>query len=131
MQEEDSQRECRLWVLDRLTTLPRTAQVEPTKRRPPILNIVRTEETFSAEEIAEEWLTTAETASRLDIKPKTLRNQQYNGTWTQGVLWFKRPGLRVRWRWRAVVVGLKAGTTTAAPTRPDGRRRRQGSLTKL
>jgi len=56
---------------------------------------------------AEEYLTVAELAARLKLKPKTVRNRMHDGTWQRGVHWFSRRGIYPRFRWSAVVRWLE------------------------
>ena len=63
----------------------------------------------------EEYLTIAEVAARLKIKPKTVKNKMASGTFRRGVHFFSQPGLGPRFKWSAVVAWLE----TEAPTTPQ------------
>ncbi len=76
----------------------------------------------------EEYLTTAEVASRLRLTPKTLRNKIAAGIFREGEHFFRRPGLGPRWRWARVVAWLE-GDMVGEPAgdevplaQPGGRR---------
>lgn len=56
----------------------------------------------------DEYLTVAELAARLKLKPKTVRNRMHDGTWRRGDHWFRRVGIGPRFRWSAVVEWLEA-----------------------
>ena len=60
---------------------------------------------------AEEYLTIAELAARLKVKPKTIRNKMAAGLFTEGVHYFRRPGLGARFKWSAVVQWIESGGT--------------------
>jgi hypothetical protein len=51
----------------------------------------------------EEYLTIAELAHRLKIKPKTVQNKMASGVFRQGVHYFRPPGMGPRFKWSAVV----------------------------
>jgi hypothetical protein len=55
----------------------------------------------------EEYLTIAELAARLKIKPKTIKNKMAAGIFTRGVHYFSPPGLGPRFKWSAVVAWLE------------------------
>jgi hypothetical protein len=56
-----------------------------------------------------EFLTVAELADQLGLKPKTVRNRMYDGTWRRGEHWFSRPGISPRFKWAAIVRWLEVG----------------------
>jgi hypothetical protein len=58
--------------------------------------------------VANEYLTVAELAARLKLKPKTVRNRMHDGTWRRGVHWFKRAGIGPRFCWSAIVRWIEA-----------------------
>lgn len=55
----------------------------------------------------EEYLTISETAARLKIQPKTLRNKMAAGIFQQGVHYFSPPGLGTRFKWSVMVDWLE------------------------
>lgn len=55
----------------------------------------------------DEYLTTAEVADRLKVKPKTIKNKMALGAFRQGVHYFRPPGMQVRFKWSAVVLWLE------------------------
>jgi hypothetical protein len=57
----------------------------------------------------EEYLSVAELAARLELRPKTVRNRMYDGTWRRGKHWFSPPGIGPRFKWSAVVCWLEGG----------------------
>ena len=57
--------------------------------------------------MTEEYLSIKELSSRLDLKPKTVRNKMANGTFTRGVHYFSPKGLRPRFKWSAIVQWLE------------------------
>ena len=65
-----------------------------------------------------EFLTVAELADELALKPKTVRNRMYDGTWLRGRHWFSRPGIGPRFKWSAIVQWLEGGD--AEQGRDDG-----------
>ena len=56
---------------------------------------------------AEGYLTDAELAFRLRWSPKTLESKVRAGVFVEGVHYFRRPGMRRRWKWTAVVQWLE------------------------
>jgi hypothetical protein len=54
-----------------------------------------------------EFLTVAELADELRLKPKTVRNRMYDGTWRRGEHWFSRPGIGPRFKWSAILRWLE------------------------
>src|SRR5262249_27653317 len=72
----------------------------------------------SAGGIVEEYLTIAEVAARLKIKPKTIKNKMAAGIFQKGVHYFKPKGLGPRFKWSAVrdwIEGNKNQQETAIP----------------
>lgn len=59
--------------------------------------------------MSEEYLTIAEVADRLKIKPKTIRNKMASGVFRKGTHFFSPAGLRPRFKWSAVVAWLEKG----------------------
>ena len=55
----------------------------------------------------EEYLTIADLAARLKIKPKTIQNKMAAGIFCKGVHFFSPPGLGPRFKWSAVVAWLE------------------------
>jgi hypothetical protein len=55
-----------------------------------------------------EFITVAELAEALGLKPKTVRNRMYDGTWRRGEHWFARPGIGPRFRWAAVLAWIQS-----------------------
>jgi hypothetical protein len=43
------------------------------------------------------------------LKPKTVRNRMYDGTWRHREHWFSRPGIGPRFKWSAIVRWLEGG----------------------
>jgi excisionase family DNA binding protein len=56
----------------------------------------------------EQYLTIAEVAERLKLSPKTVSNKMASGAFRQGVHYFRRPGMKARFKWSAVVEWLEA-----------------------
>ena len=67
----------------------------------------------------EEYLTIAEIAARLKIKPKTIKNKMVSGIFRKGVHYFSRPGLGPRFKWSAVVAWLEETIETQAEGKSD------------
>ncbi len=59
-----------------------------------------------------EYLTIKELATRLTVKPKTIKNKMANGTFIRGVHYFRPRGLRPRFKWSAIVAWLEEKETT-------------------
>jgi len=59
----------------------------------------------------EEYLTIAELAARLKIKPKTIKNKMATGIFRRGVHYFSPKGMGPRFKWSAVVKWLESGET--------------------
>jgi len=55
----------------------------------------------------EEYLSINELASRLKLKPKTVKNKMSNGTFAKGVHYVSPKGLRPRFKWSAIVAWLE------------------------
>jgi len=55
----------------------------------------------------EEYLTIAELAVRLKVKPKTVKNKMAAGIFQKGRHYFSREGLGPRFKWSAVVDWLE------------------------
>lgn len=55
----------------------------------------------------EEYLTIAEVAARLKIKPKTIKNKMAAGIFQRGVHYFSPKGLGPRFKWSAIVAWLE------------------------
>jgi len=62
--------------------------------------------------MTEEYLTIAEVAARLKIKPKTIKNKVAAGIFRKGVHFFSPPGLGPRFKWSAVVAWLEQSQET-------------------
>lgn len=61
----------------------------------------------------EEYLTIAEVAVRLKIKPKTIKNKMAAGIFQRGVHYFSPQGLVPRFKWSAVVTWLEQGDASS------------------
>ncbi len=72
------------------------------------------------------YLTTAEVAQLLRLRPKTVRNKVAAGIFRQGEHFFRKPGLGPRWKRDAVVRWLESeradGVEVFALAQPGGRR---------
>jgi len=55
----------------------------------------------------EDYLTVAEVAARLKIKPKTVKNKMASGIFRKGIHYFSPPGLGPRFKWSAIVAWLE------------------------
>ena len=55
----------------------------------------------------EEYLTISEVASRLKLKPKSVKNKMAAGIFRKGVHYFSPPGLGPRFKWGAVIAWLE------------------------
>jgi hypothetical protein len=62
---------------------------------------------------ADEYLTIAELATRLKVKPKTIKNKMAAGIFRKGMHYFSPQGLGPRFKWSAVVAWLE---TESPPT---------------
>jgi|SRR5215468_3615635 len=68
--------------------------------------------------LMDEYLTLAEVAARLKIKPKTIKNKMAAGIFQKGVHYFKPKGLGPRFKWSAVrdwIEGNKNQQQTGIP----------------
>jgi hypothetical protein len=65
--------------------------------------------------VTDEYLTPAELAARLKLRPKSVRNRMYDGTWRRGEHWFSRRGIGPRFRWAAIVTWLEAAEPSPPP----------------
>jgi Helix-turn-helix domain len=71
----------------------------------------------------EEYLTIKETAQRLKLSPKTIRNKIASGVFKRGEHYFRAPSLGTRFKWSAIVEwleksgesGKKSGRTAGIP----------------
>ena len=61
----------------------------------------------------EEYLTIAELAERLKIKPKTVKNKMASGIFKRGIHFFSPVGLGPRFKWSAVVAWLEQSEQAA------------------
>jgi hypothetical protein len=57
--------------------------------------------------MTEEYLTIAEVAARLKIRPKTVKNKMASGLFRKGIHYFSPQGLGPRFKWSAVVAWLE------------------------
>src|SRR5262245_5680238 len=62
--------------------------------------------------MTEEYLTIAEVAVRLKIKPKTVKNKMAANIFRKGIHYFSPPGLGPRFKWSAVVAWLEQSLET-------------------
>jgi hypothetical protein len=67
-----------------------------------------------------EYLTIAEVAVRLKIKPKTIKNKMAQGIFQKGVHYFSPPGLGPRFKWTAVVEWVEQQAMHAEKLPEDG-----------
>jgi hypothetical protein len=74
---------------------------------------------LKGEAMGEEYLTIAELADRLKIKPKTVKNKMGAGIFKRGVHYFSPPGMGPRFKWSAVVAWLEQSEQAATGSRPD------------
>ena len=65
------------------------------------------EDGLKGDAMSEEYLTIAEVADRLKLKPKTVKNKMAAGIFRKGVHYFSPPGLGPRFKWSAVVAWLE------------------------
>ena len=63
-------------------------------------------------------MTIAETAERLKLKPKTIKNKMAAGIFRKGVHFFSPMGLGPRFRWSAVVAWIEEKDCTTDQTKP-------------
>jgi hypothetical protein len=66
-----------------------------------------------------EYLTIAEVAARLKIKPKTIKNKMAAGIFRKGVHFFSPPGLGPRFKWSAVVAWLEQSLEPVTESHDD------------
>jgi excisionase family DNA binding protein len=80
----------------------------------------------------EEYLTITQVAERLGVKPKTIRNKIALGVFSEGVHYFRPPGLGTRFKWSAVAAWIEQKPTTApeADTIPMARGYRLGQTAR-
>jgi hypothetical protein len=67
----------------------------------------------------EEYLTIAEVAAKLKIKPKTIKNKMAAGIFKRGVHYFSPQGLGPRFKWSAVVAWLERSETSESDNHDD------------
>jgi hypothetical protein len=67
----------------------------------------------------EEYLTIAEVAAKLKIKPKTIKNKMAAGIFKRGVHYFSPQGLGPRFKWSAVVAWLERSESSAGNNHDD------------
>lgn len=69
--------------------------------------------------MAEDYLTIAELAARLKLKPKTIKNKMASGIFKKGVHFFSPAGLGPRFKWSAVVMWLEQSHEPAMDSQDD------------
>jgi len=69
--------------------------------------------------MAEEYLTIAEVAARLKVKPKTVKNKMASGIFKRGIHFFSPVGLGPRFKWSAVVAWLEQSEQAATGSNSD------------
>jgi hypothetical protein len=85
----------------------------------------------------DEYLTIAEVAARLKIKPKTIKNKMAAGIFRRGVHYFSPAGLGPRFKWSAVVVWLEQSENPTMKSGDDSipmprhYRQREASIKKI
>ena len=67
---------------------------------------------------SEEYLTIAEVAARLKLKPKTIKNKMAAGIFLKGVHYFSPQGLGPRFKWSAIVAWIEMQPSSPAG-KPD------------
>ena len=67
----------------------------------------------------DDYLTVAELAARLKIKPKTIKNKMAAGIFRKGVHYFSPSGLGPRFKWSAVVEWLERTEDPSMATDDD------------
>jgi excisionase family DNA binding protein len=81
----------------------------------------------TSESAIHEYLTTAEVAGLLRVQPKTIRNKVASGVFRQGLHFFRKPGLGLRWKREAVVAWVESEDVREVDVfplaQPGGRRR--------
>src|SRR5262249_17393498 len=73
----------------------------------------------SVSSMIEDYLTIAEVAERLKVKPKTIKNKMAAGIFKRGVHYFSPVGLGPRFKWSAVVAWLEKGQEPEADHAAD------------
>jgi excisionase family DNA binding protein len=68
----------------------------------------------------EEYLTIAEVAERLKLKPKTVKNKMAAGLFRQGVHYIRPLGMHARFKWSAVEAWLEQTDDSAMQHDYDG-----------
>jgi Helix-turn-helix domain len=66
--------------------------------------------------MTEEYLTIAEVADRLKVKPKTVKNKMASGIFKRGIHYFSPQGLGPRFKWSAIIAWLEAAQEQATDT---------------
>jgi hypothetical protein len=56
---------------------------------------------------SEEYLTIGETAIRLKLSPKTVKNKMASGIFKKRIHYFSPPGMGPRFKWSAIIVWLE------------------------
>ena len=83
----------------------------------------------------EEYLTIAEVAERLKVKPKTIKNKMAAGIFQKDIHFFSPSGLGPRFKWTSVMKWLEQSegqaelTTRTTQWRGDITHRKRGDLT--
>lgn len=67
----------------------------------------------------EEYLTIAEVAGLLKVKPKSIKNKMASGIFKKGVHYFSPRGLGPRFKWSAVVAWLEQDDYVLVPGNED------------
>jgi hypothetical protein len=82
--------------------------------------------------LPEEYLTISEVATRLRVKPKTVRNKMAAGVFCKGVHYIRPKGLGTRFKWGAIVAWLEHKETevTKEDSIPMARGYRLGELSR-
>ena len=73
---------------------------------------------------SDEYVSIAEVGKRLGLKPKRIRNMMALGIFQEGKHFFRRPGIRPRFRWSAVVAWLECPQDEPCEVIPMARGRR-------
>ena len=68
--------------------------------------------------VTAEYLTTAEVAALLRVRPKTIRNKVAAGIFRRGEHFFRKPGLGPRWKRDAIVRWLENEETAGIDVFP-------------
>jgi hypothetical protein len=69
----------------------------------------------------EEYLTIAEVAARLRVRPKTIKNKMAAGIFRRGIHYFSPGGIGPRFKWSAVVAWLEQGYQDSEPCAQSAR----------